>query len=386
MQAALARRLQHALTERDTTHGRREVYSRQGAPQRATLNGKPLINFSSNDYLGLAGDPRLIEAAQTAVEQFGVGAGASAAVSGYTIAHEELEQTLAAFTRCESALLFSTGYMANLAVVSALATRGQDVFEDRLNHASLLDAVAMSRARLHRYPHADLQALAKMLADKQCDNALVITDGVFSMDGDVAPIRELVEICKHTGAALIVDDAHGLGVIGSTGRGSFEYCTVDVSAADALVGTFGKAFGVAGAFVAGDKLLIESLRQFARPHIYTTAMPPAQAATISASLAIVSRDSALRSKLHENIAYFEQRAAALGLSITPTITPIKPMLVGDNGEVLRIAETLRQRGYWVGAIRPPTVPAGTTRLRITLSAAHTHEHIDGLLSELRALI
>jgi 8-amino-7-oxononanoate synthase len=386
MQSTLAQRLREALTERDQSIGRRVPYPRDGAPHEAILAGKPLINFSSNDYLGLASNPQLIEAAREATERYGVGAGASAAVSGYTVAHEELEHTVAAFTRCESALLFSTGYMANLAAVSVLAARGQPVFEDRLNHASLLDAAAVARAKLRRYPHVDMQALVSMLVDKQSGGALVVTDGVFSMDGDVAPLRDLIDVCKQASAALLVDDAHGLGVIGRSGRGSFEHCAVDVAAADALVGTFGKAFGVAGAFVAGERLLIDALRQFARPHIYTTAMPPAQAATISASLRIVSSDDHLRSKLHDNIAYFQQCAAAAGLPITTTPTPITPLLIGDDIAVIRIANLLRESGYWVGAIRPPTVPVGTARLRIALSAAHSQEQIDGLIAELRKLI
>jgi len=381
--AALAA-LEQRLAQARAAHALRRRSPRAGTALRPTLDGRPIVNFASNDYLGLAADPRVVEAYAQGAARYGVGAGAAELVSGHTEAHAELEAALARFTGRPRALVLSTGYMANLSVVTTLASRRSAVIEDRLNHASLLDAAVLSRARLVRYQHLDTDDLAAKLA--ACPGALVATDGVFSMDGDVAPLPRLVEVCKAEGGTLILDDAHGFGVLGARGRGTTEHFGLAAPDVPIVVGTFGKAFGGAGAFVAADEVVIEALMQFARPYIYTTALPPALCCAMTVSLRIVEGEPALRQRLHSNIHRFRRLALARGVPMAASNTPIQPIILGQNARVVAVAERLLEMGYWVAAVRPPTVPAGSARLRVALSAGHTEEEIDGLSDALAACL
>ncbi len=346
------------------------------------IGEKRLLNFSSNDYLGLANHPALKKAFAAAVDKWGVGSGAAHLVNGHSQAHHALEEELAEFTGRPRALLFSTGYMANLGVVAGLLGRGDHVFEDRLNHASLIDAGILSRARLHRYPHGDSSALAESLAVCGRGEKLVVTDGVFSMDGDLAPLAALAGHCRERDATLMVDDAHGLGVIGATGRGSLEVLGLDAGAVPLLMGTLGKGFGTFGAFVAGSETFIETLIQQARSYVYTTALPPALAEASRTSLQLVQQEGWRREKLQALIAQFRAGAAQLDLPLMDSDTPIQPLLLGSAGQALRVSQALRERGILVSAIRPPTVPEGTARLRITFSAGHQEAQVDRLLEAL----
>jgi 8-amino-7-oxononanoate synthase len=345
-------------------------------------DGRRLINFSSNDYLGLAQHPDVIAAMVQGAQRWGAGSGASHLVTGHGSAHQALEEALAAYTGRERALLFSTGYMANLGAISALTERGGAVFEDRLNHASLLDAAMLSGARLRRYAHADTGHLSELLNADIKPGAMLVTDGVFSMDGDIAPVAELAAIANSAQAVFMVDDAHGLGVVGRNGRGVLEAAGLDQDAVPVLVGTLGKAFGVFGAFVAGSEALIEYLIQRARTYIYTTALPPAVAAAALQSLHIAQQDTWRREKLMGLIAYFRDEGQRLGLNLLPSSTPIQPILIGDNVRAMEISQALNDAGFLVSAIRPPTVPAGTARLRVTLSAAHERDQLERLLEVL----
>jgi len=345
------------------------------------VDGQPLLAFCSNDYLGLANHPEVIRALQQGAEQWGVGGGASHLVVGHSQPHHELEEALAEFTGRPRALLFSTGYMANLAAVTALVGQGDSVLEDRLNHASLLDGGLLSGARFSRYLHNDADSLAKRL-DKAEGNRLVVTDGVFSMDGDLADLPALCAAADRHGAWLMVDDAHGFGVLGARGGGCVEHFGLDLDQVPILVGTLGKAFGTFGAFVAGSEALIETLIQFGRTYIYTTALPPAVAAATRASLRLVDTEPWRREHLRNLITQFRAGVEALGIPLLPSVTPIQPVPIGDPERTLAIATRLREAGFLVGGIRPPTVPAGTARLRIALSAAHTEGQIDHLLSAL----
>lgn len=347
-------------------------------------NGRELLNFCSNDYLGLANHPEVIRALQRGAEEYGVGAGAAHLVNGHSRAHHALEEELADFTGRPRALLFSTGYMANLAVVSAMAGTGDSVFEDRLNHASLLDAALLSRARLCRYSHADADALEARLASAKAKEKLVLTDGVFSMDGDLAPLDELSAVTRRHSAWLMVDDAHGIGVLGKQGGGSLVHFGLGIEEVPILMGTLGKGVGTFGAFVAGSEELIEFLINAARPYIYTTATPPAVAEATRASLRRVRLDDWRRERLQALIARFRDGATQLGLPLMTSQTPIQPLLIGDAGRALRTSEALLEHGLLISAIRPPTVPEGTARLRITLSAAHTEAQVERLLDALEA--
>ena len=348
------------------------------------------INFCSNDYLGLARDPRIAAAMAEAASRLGAGSGASHLISGHSSEHEALEQELAVFTGRERALVFSTGYMANLGVLTALADRRDVLIADELNHASLIDAARLARsARYQWYAHGDAQAAETLLAsspssDTEDRGVFVITDGVFSMDGDLAPLPALAALAKKQDGWLIVDDAHGLGVVGETGRGSCEVFGVGSKEVPVLIGTFGKAFGTFGAFVAGDAEVIEVLIQRARTYIYTTALPPAVAAATRAALEIVQQESWRRDHLRALIARFREGARCRGLRVTDSTTPIQPMILGRAEDALSASAKLSAAGFRVTAIRPPTVPEGTARLRITLSAAHTESQVDGLLSALEA--
>jgi 8-amino-7-oxononanoate synthase len=348
---------------------------------RVRVAGRELRVFCSNDYLGLAHHPALATAAAAEAARSGSGSGAAHLVSGHSRAHHALEEQLADWLGRERALLFSTGYMANLGVHAAFAARGELVLGDRLNHASLIDGAQLCGARLLRYAHADADAAARMLADRD-DCTLVATDGLFSMDGDVAPLPALARLCAAKRAWLLVDDAHGLGVLGDTGRGCVEAQGLDAQAVPLLVGTLGKAFGCFGAFVAGGRDAIELLLQRARSYVYTTALPPGVAASASAALALVRSDAWRRERLRALIARLRAGAARIGLPLQPVDGPIQPLLVGDAARAMQLSAALLARGYWVGAIRPPTVPAGTARLRITLSAAHDEAAVDGLLDAL----
>jgi 8-amino-7-oxononanoate synthase len=345
------------------------------------VDGRRLLSFCSNDYLGLAADPRVAEAMQKGIRRYGVGAGAAHLVNGHSRAHHALEEELADFTGRERALLFSTGYMANLGVISALMDRHDTVLQDRLNHASLLDGALLSRARLRRYPHADPVRLGELL-DASSGRCLVATDGVFSMDGDIAPLHGLAEQCARKSAWLMVDDAHGIGVLGHEGRGSVATAGLEASRVPVLVGTLGKALGTAGAFVAGDADLIEWLVQQARSYIYTTAMPPAVAEATRTSLALCRAEHWRRERLTGLVTRFREGVAAIGLELMPSTTPIQPLLIGCAAEATRWSEALLQQGVQVTAIRPPTVPEGSARLRVTLSAAHSVGQVDALLAVL----
>ncbi len=380
---ALDQNLKSRLSDIDRQHLYRKRKVLDG-PQGVVVSvqGKRLLNFCSNDYLGLANHPDVVAALQKGAAEFGVGSGAAHLVCGHTKAHQGLEEELADFVGFERVLLFSTGYMANIGAISALMGRGDCVFEDKLNHASLLDGGLLSGARFRRYPHNDLLALESRLADVHAQNQLVVTDGVFSMDGDIAPLPQLAEIVDRSGAWLMVDDAHGLGVIGQYGRGVLDHYQMNSSQFDILVGTLGKAFGTFGAFVAGSKELIEFLIQRARPYIYTTAIPPSVVAATRASLKLVIKDTWRRQKLAGLIDHFRTGVERIGLTLMPTLTPIQPILIGESRVALKISEQLQRQGLLVSAIRPPTVPDGSARLRVTFSAAHDMEHVDCLLDAL----
>ena len=354
------------------------------SPQRAhvRVDGRDYLAFCSNDYLGLASDPRIVAAAKEGAERYGVGAGASHLILGHAAAHHELEAALAAFTGLPQALLFSTGYMANMGVVSALAGRGDAVFADRLNHASLNDAALLSRAAFRRYPHNDLAALERLLATTPARRRLVIVDAVFSMDGDIAPVPELLELCARHDAWLLIDDAHGFGVLGAQGRGTAAHFGI---ASDRLIymATLGKAAGVSGAFVAGSNVLVESLLQQARTYIYTTATPPLLAHTLLTSLQIIGREDWRRERLRELVSRLKQGLQGAPWLLLPSDTPIQPLLVGGNEEALALSARLAARGLLVPAIRPPTVPQSTARLRISLSADHAAGDVDRLIAALR---
>jgi 8-amino-7-oxononanoate synthase len=356
-----------------------------GGPQqpRCLVDGRPMLSFCSNDYLGLANHPEVIAALRQGAERWGVGSGAAHLVNGHGAAHEALEEELADFTRRPRALLFSTGYMANLGVISALAGRGDTVLEDRLNHASLLDGALLSGARLRRYPHGDAAALARLTTASP--PRLIATDGVFSMDGDLAPLPALARVAHETGAWLLVDDAHGLGVLGLEGRGTLDHLDLDADQVPILMGTLGKALGTFGAFVAGSEALIETLIQRARSYIYTTATPPALAEATRASLAIVRREEWRRERLRALIARLRSGAAQLGLPLADSETPIQPLMAGSTTRALAWSRTLETAGILVTPIRPPTVPEGTARLRITLSTAHQEADVDRLLDVLTTL-
>ncbi|MGA6098217.1 8-amino-7-oxononanoate synthase [Stutzerimonas marianensis] len=350
------------------------------APQgpAVVVDGKPLLQFCSNDYLGLANHPEVIAAMQQGAATWGVGGGASHLVIGHSTPHHQLEEALAEFTGRPRALLFSTGYMANLAAVTALVGQGDTVLEDRLNHASLLDAGLLSGARFSRYLHNDATSLAKRL-EKASGNTLVVTDGVFSMDGDLADLPALCAEAKRHGAWMMVDDAHGFGPLGANGGGIVEHFGLGIDEVPVLVGTLGKAFGTAGAFVAGSEELIETLIQFARPYIYTTSQPPAVACATLKSLQLLRRENWRREHLAALIARFRQGAVDIGLTLVDSPTPIQPILVGSSARAMKLSAALRERGCLVGAIRPPTVPAGTARLRVTFSASHTEAQVEQLL-------
>jgi 8-amino-7-oxononanoate synthase len=348
---------------------------------RVIVEGQTLLDFCSNDYLGLARHPVVIAALAPAAREFGAGSGASHLVSGHSTPHHALEEELAAFTGRERALLFSTGYMANLGTIAAFTDRGEIVLEDRLNHASLIDGARLSGARLVRYPHGDAAAAAQAL-DRHENIAVLATDGVFSMDGDIAPLPALAAQAAHARAWLLVDDAHGLGAMGQGGGGCVAAARLDSDAVPLLVGTLGKAFGTFGAFVAGDFATIEYLLQHARTYRYTTALPPAVAAAARVALRLASDEPWRRERLATLVARWCEAATRAGLPLGESRTPIQPVIIGDAAAAVRASAALRAAGFWVTAIRPPTVPEGTARLRITLSALHREADVDTLVATL----
>jgi len=361
---------------------RRTVEGAEGA--HVIVDARRYLAFCSNDYLDLARHPALVEAARRGAERYGIGAGASALISGHTRAHEELELALARFVRMPRALHFAAGYMANLGILAALAGRGDTVFSDQLNHACLVDGARLSRAEVRVYPHLDLGALERMLADCASPGKLVASDAVFSMDGDIAPLPELLALCERHDAWLVVDDAHGFGVLGEGGRGTLAHFGI-ASPRIVYMGTLGKAAGVHGAFVAGDDALIEWLVQRARTYVFTTATPPLLAVALVKSLELIEAEEHRRQRLRTLIERVRESFSGLPWELKASKTPIQPLVVGDNRAALELAEGLRERGLWVPAIRPPTVPAGSARLRIALSAAHNVEHVDELAAALREL-
>lgn len=377
-----------ALAQLDHDHLRRtrRTVDGFGAPASrilTTVDGQSLIDFSSNDYLDLSRHPDVTAAMIECAQRTGSGSGASHLVTGHGAEHSQLEEELAAFTKRESALLFSTGYMANLAVISTLADRNESVLLDRLSHASLIDGALLSGARFKRYAHADAAAAVSTLVAHE-DVAVVATDGVFSMDGDVGPLDALAMACRKHAAWLIVDDAHGLGVLGATGRGVVEHFGLDSEAVPVLVGTLGKSFGSFGAFVAGSRDMVEFLMQKARSYIYTTALPQPVAAATRRALEIAQRESWRRERVLSLTKRFRAGARQLGVPLSDggPLTPIQPIVVGSAAAALSAQQELFSAGFCVIAIRPPTVPRGSSRLRITLSAGHTEAQVDGLIEAL----
>jgi 8-amino-7-oxononanoate synthase len=358
----------------------RAVEHARGA--RVAINGRELLNFASNDYLGLARHPEVIAALREAANEHGVGATAAHLICGHHREHAALEEELADWTGRERALLLSSGWLANLGTMQALLDREGVCVQDKLNHASLLDASKLAGCGLKRYRHADAESAARQLASVEDAPALLATDGVFSMDGDVAPLRELAALCGREGAALMVDDAHGLGVLGRHGEGSVAEAGLSQADAPVLMATLGKALGCAGAFVAGSAALIEGLTQFARGYVYTTALPPALAAATRVAVRIARDEDWRREKLVTLVARFRDGARQLGLPLAESRTPIQPVLLGDAETTMHAAAELEQAGVLVGAIRPPSVPGGSARLRITFSAAHDEADLDRLLDAL----
>ena len=361
---------------------RRTLQSAQGV--RITVDGADYLSFCSNDYLGLANHPKLIEALQQGAQQFGVGSGASHLVSGHFDAHHTLEQALAEFVGKPAALSFSTGYMANLGAVQALLGRGDTVFADKLNHASLNDAMLLSRAEIKRYRHNDAAHLAQQLAQTRSGRKLILSDAVFSMDGDIAPVPELLALCEQYDAWLLLDDAHGFGVLGEHGRGVMSHFRL-ASPRIIYMATLGKAAGVSGAYVAAEQIVIDTLLQNARSYVYTTASPPALSVALVAALQILREEDWRRERLQQSIAQLREGLRDLPWSLLESSTPIQPLLAGGNDAALALSEGLRARGIWVPAIRPPTVPQGTARLRISLSATHEKKDVAELIGALHEL-
>ena len=360
---------------------RRQIVEEAHGPE-VVVDGRELLAFCSNDYLGLAQHPALIAAVQQAALRYGVGSGASALISGHAALHEQLEQRLAAFVGMPRALHFATGYMANLALLQTLARRGDAIFHDALNHASLIDGLRLSRAEAIEYPHCDVATLAASLAASTARNKFVVTDAVFSMDGDIAPLPELLKLCEAHDAWLIVDDAHGFGVLGRQGRGSLSHFDLN-SPRIVYMGTLGKAAGVAGAFVAASAEVIDWLIQRARTYIYTTATPPLLAAAVRASVDVIEHDEARRTHLQSLISQLREGLRGLPWTLLSSQTAIQPLIVGESKSALELSAQLREAGIWVPAIRPPTVPMGTARLRISLSAAHTEAQVQRLVAALQ---
>jgi len=376
----------HSLNLRREQHlyrSRRIINGPQGA--RVNIDNKSYLSFCSNDYLGLANHPAVIKSLQKGADQYGVGSGAAHLISGHSHAHHALEEELAEFVCRPRTLLFSTGFMANLGTITALLNKGDAIFEDRLNHASLIDAGLASGARFHRYQHSNIESLQSLLVKNTASKKLIVTDGVFSMDGDITPLDNLSMLAHDHDAWLMVDDAHGLGVLGKQGRGTLDYYGMSVTDVPVLMGTLGKALGTFGAFVSGAEDLIEYLIQEARTYIYTTALPPAIAEATRTSLRLAQQEQWRRDKLNSLIKRFRDGVMQLGLQLMDSTTPIQPLIIGDNARALQLSQQLFEHGLLISAIRPPTVPANTARLRVTFSAAHEEQDVDLLLSHLEQL-
>ena len=384
MIAAIDRKLAQ-LGEQSLTRVRRVVES-PCAP-RVTVDGKQLLAFCSNDYLGLASHPKVIAALHEGVERYGVGSGASHLISGHSLAHQLLEDKLADFVRMPRALSFCTGYMANLAILTALGFDSDaEIFSESLNHASLIDGARLARASVKVYPHADVDALAALLAASNASTKVVVTDSVFSMDGNLAPLPAMLALCERHGAWLVIDDAHGFGTLGARGRGALEHFGLS-SPNIVYMGTLGKAAGVGGAFVAAHASVIELMIQRARPYIYTTAAPPALAHALETSIDIIGGDEGVQRRAHLQslLAQLDSELTLKRWQRVASSTAIQPIIIGPNDEAMRIGAALHAQGLWVPAIRPPTVPANTARLRVTLSAAHTHDDVARLSAALNQL-
>jgi 8-amino-7-oxononanoate synthase len=386
MKMSLDTKLKNDLENKKSNHlyrSRKMLESPQSV--EPVIDGKKVLSFCSNDYLGLANHPEVIKSFKQAADKYGVGSGSAHLVSGHSVEHHLLEEELAEFIGTERALLFSTGYMANLGVISALCDRHSEIYEDKLNHASLLDAALLSRAKRIRFPHLDMDNLEKRLVNSDNKNKFIVSDGVFSMDGDLAPLNKLVDLANKHNTLLMIDDAHGIGVLGKKGTGVIEHFGLDSKQIPILIGTLGKAFGTAGAFVAGSEELIETLIQKSRSYIFTTAMPAAVAAATRKSLQLLEKESWRREKLQNLIGQFRKGATELGLNLMDSVTAIQPVLVGSSEQALVLSEKLLEKNILISAIRPPTVPDGTARLRITFSATHTEEHVDELLTVLKEI-
>lgn len=368
----------------DHLYRRRSRHSGPQSPE-VIVDGEPLLAFTSNDYLGLANHPKLISAAQQACREYGFGSGASHLVVGHTQLHHELEEALAQITQRPRALLFSSGYMANMGVLNGLLDRRDGIFQDRLNHASLLDGGQLSGAKFKRYGHNDVADLERRLDHTPARRRIVATDAVFSMDGDIAPLKQLSQVCDVHNAWLMIDDAHGFGLLGDQGGGSALAQGLSTAQCPIYMATLGKAMGSYGAFVAGSEELIESLIQFSRSYIYTTALPPSVAAASLAAVQLLQQETWRQQHLNKLIRDFKAQASSIGLALMASDTAIQPLMVGCPATTLALSQQLKQMGILVTAIRPPTVAKNTARLRITLSAAHSHSHIDQLIQAFKEL-
>lgn len=377
-------KLQARLRERQAHQLLRQRLTTQSAQSTSIqVNGKRFLNFSSNDYLGLANHPKMLEAIKDASKHYGAASGASHLVIGHSALHDELERKTAEFLGVERALLFSSGFMANYGVLTALFDKKDWIIQDKLNHASLIDGGLASAATMSRFGHVDIDSLQRQLQkaqEKKAETRLVVTDGVFSMDGDIAPLKRIIPIVQKHKAQLMIDDAHGFGVLGKCGRGSLEFFQMQTSNADIYMATFSKALGGYGAFVAGSELLIDSLIQFARSYIYTTALPAAVTAMNLCGLDLIQQETWRREHLINNIAYFKKLAVQADLPLMPSDTAIQPIMVGSNERVVKISKALNDLGILLVAIRPPTVPEKSARLRVALSAEHSHEQIEQLVT------
>lgn len=371
------------LKESNLYRSRRTVEAVSG--NYVQIEGRQVLNFCSNDYLGLAQHQDVIARFKSAADEYGVGSGSAHLVCGHSAEHHALEDELAGFTGRDRALLFSTGYMANLGIIAGLMSKGDVVYQDKLNHASLLDAGLLSGATFSRYLHNDLENLSIKMQKHPDKPSMIVTDGVFSMDGDQARVAELAALAQQKSATFMIDDAHGFGVLGKSGAGIVEQCQLSQKQVPLLMGTFGKAFGTSGAFIAGSDDMVETLIQTTRTYIYTTALPPAVAAATRCSLSLIENESWRREKLTALIQYFKQAARQLELALMPSETAIQPILIGGSTEALAASEALLQQGFWVSAIRYPTVPKGSARLRVTLSAEHSQAQIDQLLDALKRI-
>ncbi|MGO1793480.1 MAG: 8-amino-7-oxononanoate synthase [Oceanisphaera sp.] len=369
-----------SLAEREAAGLRRRLPAVDNVNGRQLVSqGKAYLNFAGNDYLGLSQAPELIKATAHAAHEFGVGAVASPLVVGHHAIHRELEAELADWLGLEAVMLFSSGFSANQALIKALLTKEHTLWQDRLNHASLQEAGLLSPARMQRFAHNDMAQLAAKLKPQ---SGLIVSEGVFSMDGDQGDWQGLSQLAAHSQNWLMIDDAHGLGVLGKQGRGTLSEQGIAADSVQVHMGTFGKALGVSGAFIGGSRALIDYLHNHARSYVYSTHLPPPQAAAILAAVRVVQTANQPREQLQARIAQFTAGAAQLPLTLMPSTTAIQPLLVGEEQACMQIANQLRERGFWVGAIRPPTVPKGSARLRITLSAAHSKEDLNALLSAL----